>query len=171
MVFGGKMILNMMLVTTGFVVLAMIALGIFLSVSKIQLSEKIAKLVLKGSFAASILIGVFLISGVLIASNSGYAQETHSPATTTAETTDTATIQVKAAKENGSIGLGYLAAALAVGIGSLGAGIATGMSASAAIGAISENPNIMGKTLVFVGMAEGIAIYGLIIAIMVLNRL
>lgn len=68
-------------------------------------------------------------------------------------------------------GLGYLAAAIAVGLGSLGAGIAVGMAATAGLGAISENPRLFGNAIVFVGLAEGIAIYGLIIAIMVLSRL
>ena len=69
------------------------------------------------------------------------------------------------------VGLGYVAAALAVGLGSIGAGLAVGATASAAVGAVAEKEEIAGKALVFVGLAEGIAIYGLIIAIMILNRL
>lgn len=69
------------------------------------------------------------------------------------------------------VGLGYVAAALAVGLGSIGAGLAVGATASAAVGAVAEREEIAGKALVFVGLAEGIAIYGLIIAIMILNRL
>lgn len=70
-----------------------------------------------------------------------------------------------------SQGLGFLAMAISVGLGSLGAGIAVGMSASAAIGAISENPKSFGSALIFVGMAEGIAIYGMVIAFMILGKL
>ena len=44
------------------------------------------------------------------------------------------------------------------------------MVASSAIGAISENPGLLGKTIIFAGLAEGIAIYGLIISIMILNK-
>ena len=66
---------------------------------------------------------------------------------------------------------GFAAAAFAVGVGSLGAGLAVSSVGSAAVGAISENPKLLGKVLVFVGLAEGIAIYGLIIAIMILGRL
>lgn len=83
------------------------------------------------------------------------------------ETTEPAT-------ENGAglpVGLGYLAAALAVGLGSIGAGLAVGATASAAVGAVAEREEVAGKALVFVGLAEGIAIYGLVIAIMILNRL
>lgn len=67
-------------------------------------------------------------------------------------------------------GLAYIGAALSTGLASIGAGIATGSAASAALGALSENEGVMGKALIFVALAEGIAIYGLIIAFMILNR-
>ena len=66
---------------------------------------------------------------------------------------------------------GYMAAALATGLSALAAGIAVAGVGAAAIGAIAEKPELFGRTLVFVGLAEGIAIYGLIISIMILNRL
>ena len=59
-----------------------------------------------------------------------------------------------------------LAVALIV---TLGGGIAVSSAASAAIGAMSENEGIMGKTLIFVALAEGIALYGLVISILILN--
>jgi len=64
----------------------------------------------------------------------------------------------------------FLAAAIAVGVGSLGAGVAVGYVGSAAMGTIGEKPELAGRALLFVGLAEGIAIYGLIIAIMVLGK-
>ncbi|SFL28861.1 ATP synthase subunit C [Halanaerobium salsuginis] len=70
-----------------------------------------------------------------------------------------------------SMGLGYLAAGLAVGLASVGAGIAVGIAGSAAIGAISEKPEILGRALIIIGLGEGIAIYGLIISIIILGRL
>lgn len=66
---------------------------------------------------------------------------------------------------------GYIAAALAVGLACIGSGYAVAKIGSASIGAVTEKPEIMGKTLVFLGLAEGIAIYGLIIAVMILNKL
>lgn len=66
---------------------------------------------------------------------------------------------------------GYIAAALAVGLSSLAAGIAVGLIGSSALGAISEKPEISGKALIFLGLAEGIAIYGLIISIMILGKI
>ncbi len=65
---------------------------------------------------------------------------------------------------------GYMAAALVTGMSSIGAGLAVGYVGSAAVGAISEKPEMTGRVLIYVGLAEGIAIYGLIIAIMILAR-
>jgi len=66
---------------------------------------------------------------------------------------------------------GFLAAALATGMSSLAAGYAVAMVGSAAIGALAEKPELLGRVLILVGLAEGIAIYGLIISILILNRL
>ena len=68
-------------------------------------------------------------------------------------------------------GLGYLAAGLATGLSSVGAGIAVAAAASTAIGAISEDPKLMGKSLIFVALAEGIALYGLLVSFSILARL
>ncbi|HCO18188.1 MULTISPECIES: ATP synthase subunit C [Gudongella] len=70
-----------------------------------------------------------------------------------------------------SQGLGFISAALATGIATLGAGYAVAVVGSAALGAVSEDSSLLGKTLIFVGLAEGIAIYGLIVSIMILGRL
>jgi V/A-type H+/Na+-transporting ATPase subunit K len=76
-----------------------------------------------------------------------------------------------AAKGDGSAGLGYLSAAIAIAAATLGAGIAVAVVGSAAMGAISEKPELSGRALIFVGLAEGIAIYGLIVALMILAKL
>jgi len=62
-----------------------------------------------------------------------------------------------------------LAIAVVVGLSCLAAGVAVGRVGSAAIGAVSERPEMFGRSLVFVGLAEGIAIYGLIIGIMLMR--
>ena len=69
-----------------------------------------------------------------------------------------------------SLAAALIGAGLTTGLACVGAGIATGSAASAAIGAVSENEKMMGKSLIFVAMAEGIAIYGLLVAFMILNR-
>lgn len=68
-------------------------------------------------------------------------------------------------------GLGMLGVALATGLSVLGAGYAVGVVASAALGAIAEKPELFGRSLIFVGLAEGLAIYGLIVSILILGRL
>lgn len=68
-------------------------------------------------------------------------------------------------------GLGYLGAALVTGLSGIGSGIAVASSASAALGAISEDGSLFGKSMIFVAMAEGIALYGLIISFMILSKL
>ena len=80
---------------------------------------------------------------------------------------DAAATAAAAAGTDWTMAIGYLAAALAVGISGVGSAIAVSSTASAAIGAMVENEGTFGKSLVFVGLAEGIAIYGLLIAIVI----
>ena len=68
-------------------------------------------------------------------------------------------------------GMAYLAAALVTGLSCIGGGVAVASAASAALGAISEDSSILGKSLIFVGLAEGVALYGLIISFMILGQL
>lgn len=63
----------------------------------------------------------------------------------------------------------YLAAALSTGLSCIGAGIAVASAASAALGALSEDSSIMGKALIFVALAESIALYGLLISFSILG--
>lgn len=66
-------------------------------------------------------------------------------------------------------GLRYIGAALSTGLATIGTGYAVGTVGSAALGAISEDQSILGRTIIFVGLAEGIAIFGVIISILILN--
>jgi len=68
-------------------------------------------------------------------------------------------------------GLGFFSAAMVTSIATIATGLAVGKSASAALGALSENENIMGKALIFVALCEGIALYGVLISIMILAQL
>ena len=61
-------------------------------------------------------------------------------------------------------------AALAVGLGSIGCGIAVASGAPAAIGAVAEEPKSFGKSLIFVALGEGVALYGFIIAFMIIGK-
>jgi len=68
-------------------------------------------------------------------------------------------------------GIALLGAAMATAGSSLGAGVALSGVGAAAIGAVTEKPGMFGLTLVYVGLAEGIAIYGIVISIMILGRI
>jgi V/A-type H+/Na+-transporting ATPase subunit K len=61
-----------------------------------------------------------------------------------------------------------LAAGISTGLAALGAGVAVSGTGAAAIGAIAEKPEALGRSLIFVGLAEGVAIYGLLISFLVL---
>ena len=65
---------------------------------------------------------------------------------------------------------GYVAAAVSMAAGCLGAGVAVAYVGAAAIAGVTEKPETAGRALIFVGLAEGIAIYGLIVAIMILGK-
>lgn len=66
---------------------------------------------------------------------------------------------------------GYLAAALATGLAALGAAYAVAVVGAAAVGALAEKPELFGRVIILVGLAEGIAIYGVIISVLILNKL
>ncbi len=68
-------------------------------------------------------------------------------------------------------GMGYIAAGIATGLSCIGGGIAVGGSAPAAIGATSEDPKNFGKSIIFVALGEGCALYGMLISIMIISSL
>jgi V/A-type H+/Na+-transporting ATPase subunit K len=76
--------------------------------------------------------------------------------------------QAETAASSGSL-LKYIAAALAVGLACLGGGIAVGQIGAAAMAAMSENPELSGKAIPFVGLAEGICLWGFIVALMIIT--
>ncbi|WP_333646838.1 ATP synthase subunit C [Lacrimispora sp.] len=113
----------------------------------------------KGRYKTALGVNVFLFFGTLMVSSifmfngSAFAEET-------------------AVAVSGTVaGMGYLAAALSTGLACIGGGIAVSAAASAALGAISEDGSILGKSLIFVGLAEGVCLYGLIISFMILGKL
>ncbi len=67
-------------------------------------------------------------------------------------------------------GSAFLGAAIAVAASAIGAGIAVAYTGSAALATVSEQPDLFGRAMVVVGLAEGIAIYGLIVAVLILNK-
>lgn len=77
----------------------------------------------------------------------------------------------EAAVSDGAAGMNYIAAAAATGLSCIGGGIAVGNAAPAAIGATSEDPKAFGKAIIFVALGEGVALYGMLISILILNKI
>ncbi|MFW6138034.1 MAG: ATP synthase subunit C [Spirochaetota bacterium] len=92
-----------------------------------------------------------------------FAQDTPQPAQTAAPEE----ISSEGAKV---AGYAFLASAAAFGLGALGAGIAIGSVGSAAMGAVSEKPEVAGQALIFVALAEGLVVFGFITALMILGK-
>lgn len=117
----------------------------------------------------SFIIGLLFVNGAVIAAS---AVVLLTGAVSQAQETGPAVQQAEAGRQGqpqqGGGNYKEIAAALAVGLSSLAAGIAVAVTGSAAIGGMAQNPEIFGRSLVFVGLAEGIAIYGLIISFMIL---
>ena len=122
-----------------------------------------------GNIAIVVLAGMVIITVVTWMVLFGGSQE----AVAQEEGGTEAHLESKAEKESSSsaMGLGFLAAAISTCVSAVAAGIAVSIVGSAALGAVAENPEIMGRSIIFVGLAEGIAIYGLIISIMILGKI
>lgn len=70
-----------------------------------------------------------------------------------------------------SFAVGLIAAAVVTGLSGIGGGIAVASAAPAAIAATSEDPKAFGKSLIFVALGEGIALYGLLVSIMIFSKI
>lgn len=69
------------------------------------------------------------------------------------------------------LGLAIIGVGIPTALSTIGAGIAVGPIGSAALAAITEKPEMLGRSLIYIGLAEGIAIYGLVVSILLLNRI
>lgn len=115
----------------------------------------------KGRYKAALAVNIFFFFGACII---GSIMMFHGADVQAADAA------AEAAASNAT-GLGYIAAALVTGLSCIGGGIAVASAASAALGAISEDSSVLGKSLIFVGLAEGVCLYGLIISFMILGQL
>ncbi len=112
----------------------------------------------QGKYKAALATNLVLFFGIIIFSTLFFAGNSFAA-------------QSAEAAASSATGLAYVAAGLSIGLACIGGGIAVSAAASAALGAISEDPGILGKSLIFVGLAEGVCLYGLIIAFMILGKL
>lgn len=138
-----------------------IILAAAISIGTIRYGYKTMKNGKKGNIKKAILTTVSAFALVMIGAIISTITGGNVFAETVAETTAAAGISM-------GEGFKYLAAALSTGLATIGTGLAVGSVGSSAVGAVSEDSSILGKTLIFVGMAEGIAIYGMIISILIL---
>ena len=131
---------------TQILIVAALVLSIFVPFSAFLIGER-NKGRLKTSLAinAFLFFGIFAVAGIVSLGNGASA------------------LAAEAASES--------SAGLATGLSCIGGGIAVASAASAALGAISEDQSILGKSLIFVGLAEGCCLYGLIISFMILGAL
>lgn len=108
--------------------------------------------------------GVMILCAALPIGISAYADNNEAAAA------DTAVVEEADESDSSTSGNGllYIASALAVGLGSIGGGLAVAAAAPAAIGAVSEDPKSFSKALIFVALGEGCALYGFVVALLML---
>ncbi len=122
--------------------------------------------------AATFAVVVLLVAGCAMGAFATGSEDNTAAADTTASQTavsETESTQTASSSDN-SKGLGLLAAGLVTGLAGIGGGIAVAAGAPAAIAATSEDPKAFGKALIFVALGESIALYGVVISILILNK-
>ncbi|MGN0571679.1 MAG: ATP synthase subunit C [Candidatus Fimenecus sp.] len=118
--------------------------------------------------AFSVNIATFAVLTVLMSvlCINAFAANDDADAAATTQTEETAQTETA----DNSKGLGLLAAGLVTGLAGIGGGIAVAAGAPAAISATAENPKSFGKSIIFVALGESIALYGVVISILILNK-
>jgi V/A-type H+/Na+-transporting ATPase subunit K len=136
--------------------LSLIFMGIYLQLKPAGDSSVIPNWV-RGSVGINLLIfvggiGLMLVSGI----NDAFAQ----------------TAAAEGAREISiGYGLALIGIGLPTGLATIGAGIAVSSVGAASLAVITEKPEIFGRTLVYLGLGEGIAIYGLVVTILMLGKI
>jgi V/A-type H+-transporting ATPase subunit K len=144
--------------------------GLILSVTAVLgticLGVAMRRLGIKGSKGA--LAGIITVSFCLLLA--GAAANLMSEPAAAADSSGGAAAIVNP-EQASSNGMGFIGMALATGLACIGAGIAVGSVGSAAIGLVGEQPGAIGTTLIYVGLAEGVAIYGIVISMLIFSKL
>lgn len=121
----------------------------------------------KTAFGRQLLVLAVALTVAFSCMGVAFAAEDGAPA---AETAAVETVEEEKTESDGGIaqGLSFIGAALAIGLAAIGAGIALASGAPAAIGAVAEDPKSFGKAMIFVALGEAVAIYGFIIAFLMI---
>lgn len=143
--------MSILIALMGLCVVGLIGMGLYL-----ELARKVPPAWLKGGVLANLAVFAVALAGVLwLGVEQAMAQEAAAPAR--------------------EISLGYglalLGIGLPTGLAALAAGIALGPVGAASLAMIAEKPEMFGRTLVYLGLAEGLAIYGLVMSILLLGKL
>lgn len=122
-----------------------------------------------GSMLAVFAVGlaVFALSVASVGDANAEPDPSPAAAAAPAQSGDTAATATETQVDSGAA---FIGAAIAVAASAIGAGIAIAYAGSAALAAVSEQPDLFGRAMVVVGLAEGIAIYGLIVAVLILGK-
>ncbi len=148
--------MNAIVVVLTLSVLALIALGFYLEFRPAK-DKQLVPSWIRGSLGVNLLlfvggIGMILVSGV-----------------------GDVLAQTGSAGEGGEISIGYglalIGIGLPTGLATIGAGIAVSSVGAASLAVITEKPEIFGRTLIYLGLGEGIAIYGLVVTILLLGKI
>ena len=132
-------------------VMGTIGIGVYMHRRKYRGSKVMFACIAAASFC-------LLLAGALFTLFSAPALAAEAPAAVTSEASS-------------SNGLGFIGMALSTGLACVGAGVALGSVGSAALGLLGEQPDAIGRTLIYVGLAESVAIYGVVISILIFTKL
>ena len=136
-----------------------LAASVFFGIKAFKNGKKSRGIVVKQLLAfMAIAVVTFAVPMVASAAEGGSAAQT-----------EHITITEDGTVARSSDGLGLIAAGMVTGISGIGGGIAVAAAAPAAIGATAEDPKAFGKSLIFVALGEGVALYGLLISILILD--
>lgn len=146
--------------------IAAVMVSAFITFNK-KLQGKSTGKAMKFNLLTFAVIAILICTMTFMASATGSDGAQAPDAAVTDAPTETETETTEASSSNG---LGLLAAGLVTGLAGIGGGIAVAAGAPAAIAATSEDPKSFGKSLIFVALGESIALYGVVISILILNK-
>ena len=147
--------------------LAVLAFSVWMAIKTMK-STGNAKRALRKHFAVLVAGIVLCAAFTLTAAASGASDAAESE---TAQTEQTEQTEAAGSGAGLATGLGFIGAALSIGLAGIGGGLALSAGAPAAIGAVAENPKSFGKSMIFVALGEAVAIYGLIIAFLIVLKI
>lgn len=138
----------------------LVGLSVFFAIRAVKRGTKTSK-ALTIQLVSFVAIFIIFFAAPIVA----FAADGPTSKTTSSQTTTTTS------ESNGSLGWGYIAAALVTGLSGIGGGIAVAAAAPAAIAATAENPKSFIKSLIFVALGESIALYGLVVSVLIYAKL